>query len=161
MELSRIIISETNDEQVIVLKEVDGDRAFPIVIGIWEAVAIDRNIKGKKTPRPMTHDLIENVIAGLDCALDRIVVTELKDRTFYARLVLRRNGKMVEVDSRPSDAIALAVRCDAPIFAADDVVESSAIEMEDEDAAATADPETQIAEFKAFLDDVRPDDFAG
>jgi hypothetical protein len=123
MELSRIIISETNDEQVIVLKEVDGERAFPIVIGIWEAVAIDRNIKGKKTPRPMTHDLIENVIAGLDCTLDRIVVTELKDRTFYARLVLRRNGKMVEVDSRPSDAIALAVQMKAPIYVNESVLE--------------------------------------
>ena len=123
MELSRIIISETNDEQVIVLKEVDGDRAFPIVIGIWEAVAIDRNIKGKKTPRPMTHDLIENVIAGLDCSLDRIVVTELKDRTFYARLVLRRSGKMVEVDSRPSDAIALAVQMKAPIYVNESVLE--------------------------------------
>ena len=91
MELSRIIISETNDEQVIVLKEVEGERAFPIVIGIWEAVAIDRNIKGKKTPRPMTHDLIENVIGGLDSKLDRVVVTELRDRTFYAKLILRRN----------------------------------------------------------------------
>ena len=123
MELSRIIISETNDEQVIVLKEVDGERAFPIVIGIWEAVAIDRNIKGKKTPRPMTHDLIENVISGLDCTLDRIVVTELKDRTFYARLVLRRNGKMVEVDSRPSDAIALAVQMKAPIYVNESVLD--------------------------------------
>jgi bifunctional DNase/RNase len=123
MELSRIIISETNDEQVIVLKEVGGERAFPIVIGIWEAVAIDRNIKGKKTPRPMTHDLIENVISGLDCSLDRIVVTELKDRTFYARLVLRRNGKMVEIDSRPSDAIALAVQMKAPIYVNESVLE--------------------------------------
>jgi hypothetical protein len=96
MELSRIIISETNDEQVIVLKEVDGERAFPIVIGIWEAVAIDRNIKGKKTPRPMTHDLIENVIAGLDARLERVIVSDLKDRTFFARLILRRNGKQVE-----------------------------------------------------------------
>ena len=123
MELSRIIISETNDEQVIVLKEVEGERAFPIVIGIWEAVAIDRNIKGKKTPRPMTHDLIENVISGLDCTLDRVLVTELKERTFYARLVLRRNGKSVEVDSRPSDAIALAVQMKAPIYVDESVLD--------------------------------------
>jgi hypothetical protein len=123
MELSRIIISETNDEQVIVLKEVDGQRAFPIVIGIWEAVAIDRNLKGKKTPRPMTHDLIENVISGLDTRLDRIVVTELKDRTFYAKLILKRNGKAVEVDSRPSDAIALAVQMRAPIYVEEQVLE--------------------------------------
>lgn len=123
MELSRIIISETNDEQVIVLKEVGGERAFPIVIGIWEAVAIDRNIKGKKTPRPMTHDLLENVIGGLDAKLDRIVVTELKDRTFYAHLILKRNGKSVEVDSRPSDAIALAVQMKAPIYVDEQVLD--------------------------------------
>jgi hypothetical protein len=123
MELSRIIISETNDEQVIVLKEVGGERAFPIVIGIWEAVAIDRNIKGKKTPRPMTHDLIENVIGGLESTLDRIVVTELKERTFYAHLVLRRNGKTVEIDSRPSDAIALAVQMKVPIYVNESVLE--------------------------------------
>jgi hypothetical protein len=123
MELSRIIISETNDEQVIVLKEINGERAFPIVIGIWEAVAIDRNLKGKKTPRPMTHDLLENVIQGLDSKLERIVVTELRDRTFYAKLVLRRNGKAVEIDSRPSDAIALAVQMRAPIYVEESVLE--------------------------------------
>lgn len=123
MELSRIIISETNDEQVIVLREVDGSRAFPIVIGIWEAVAIDRNIKGKKTPRPMTHDLIENVIAGLDARLESVIVNDLKDRTFFARLVLRRNGKQVEIDSRPSDAIALAVQMKAPIYVEEKVLE--------------------------------------
>ena len=157
MELSRIIISETNDEQVIVLKEVDGERAFPIVIGIWEAVAIDRNIKGKKTPRPMTHDLIENVIAGLDCALDRIVVTELKDRTFYARLVLRKNGKMVEVDSRPSDAIALAVRTGVPIFANEDVLSEASIDVpEDEEQ----EQEQEVEKFREFLDQVTPEDFA-
>jgi len=123
MELSRIIISETNDEQVIVLKEVGGARAFPIVIGIWEAVAIDRNIKGKRTPRPMTHDLLENVIKGLDAALERIVVTDLKARTFYAKLILRRNGSMVEIDSRPSDAIALAVQMRVPIYVDESVLE--------------------------------------
>ncbi len=123
MELSRIIISETNDEQVIVLREVTGERAFPIVIGIWEAVAIDRNIKGKKTPRPMTHDLLENVIKGLEANLDRIIVTDLRDRTFYAKLILRKNGKVVEVDSRPSDAIALAVQMRAPIYVEDSVLE--------------------------------------
>ena len=123
MELSRIIISETNDEQVIVLKENDGDRAFPIVIGIWEAVAIDRNIKGKKTPRPMTHDLIENIIGGLDSKLEKVVITDLKDRTFFARLFLKRNGKSVEIDSRPSDAIALAVQMKAPIWVNESVIE--------------------------------------
>ena len=113
----------SNDEQVIVLKENEGDRAFPIVIGIWEAVAIDRNIKGKKTPRPMTHDLIENIIGGLDSKLEKIVITDLKDRTFFARLFLKRNGKSVEIDSRPSDAIALAVQMKAPIWVNESVIE--------------------------------------
>ncbi|HKS16818.1 MAG TPA: bifunctional nuclease family protein, partial [Planctomycetota bacterium] len=93
MELNKIIISENTPQQVIVLKESAGARAFPIVIGLSEAIAIDRNFKSQKTPRPMTHDLVENVIKGLDARLERIVVTELKDRTFYAKLILRRNGK--------------------------------------------------------------------
>lgn len=116
VELARIIISENNEEQVIFLKETQGERTFPIVIGIWEAVAIDRNLKQKKMQRPMTHDLIENVIRGLDASLERIVVSDLKDRTFYAKLLLRRNGKTAEIDSRPSDAIALAVQMQVPIF---------------------------------------------
>jgi bifunctional DNase/RNase len=125
MELSRIIISETNDEQVIVLKEVNGERAFPIVIGIWEAVAIDRNIKGKRPPRPMTHDLIENIINSLDTQLERVIVTDLRDRTFFARLVLRHKGKTVEIDSRPSDAVALAVQMKAPIYVDESVLDTA------------------------------------
>lgn len=125
MELSRIIISEKSDEQVIVLREVGGARAFPIVIGIWEAVAIDRNIKDKRTPRPMTHDLLENIIKALDGKLERVVVSDLRDRTFFARLVVTRNGKKVEIDSRPSDAIALAVQMKAPIYVAESVLENA------------------------------------
>ncbi|MBI2901394.1 MAG: bifunctional nuclease family protein [Planctomycetes bacterium] len=122
MELSRIIINETHDEQVIVLKEIGGERAFPIVIGIWEAVTIDRNVKGKKTPRPMTHDLLENVIRNLDANLERIIVNDLRDRTFYAKLILRRDGETIEVDSRPSDAIALAVQMKAAIYVEESVL---------------------------------------
>jgi bifunctional DNase/RNase len=122
MELARIVISETSDEQVIVLRDAGGERAFPIVIGIFEAVAIDRNLKGKKTPRPMTHDLLENVIRGLDATLDRIHINDLKERTFFASLILKRNGKRVEVDSRPSDAIALAVLMKAPIYVEEKVL---------------------------------------
>ncbi len=125
MELARVIISETNDEQIIVLKEVNGTRAFPIVIGIWEAFAIDRNLKEKKTPRPMTHDLIENVIRSLDGALERIVVSDLRNQTFFAKLMIRRNGKVLEVDSRPSDAIALAVQMKVPIYVEEKVLESA------------------------------------
>lgn len=127
MELSKIIITETSEEQVIVLKEVDGaGRAFPIVIGIWEAIAINRYIKQQKTPRPMTHDLVGGVIRNVGFSLDRIQVNDLKDGVFYARLVLKRNGREVEVDSRPSDAIALAVQWNAPIFVAESVLEEAA-----------------------------------
>ena len=126
MELNKIVISESTDDQVIVLKEVDGGRAFPIMIGLWEALAIDRNLKQKKTPRPMTHDLIENVIGGLDARLESVIVNELKDRTFFAKLMLRRNGKCYEVDSRPSDAIALAVQMRVPIYVEEQVLEELA-----------------------------------
>lgn len=124
MELNQIVISETSDEQIIVLKEVGGPRAFPIVIGIWEAFAIDRHLKEKNTPRPMTHDLIESVIKTLDGTLDRIVVSDLRNQTFFAKLMIRRNGKTVEVDSRPSDAIALAVKMKAPIYVEERVLQA-------------------------------------
>lgn len=127
MELSKIIITETSEEQVIVLKEVDGDgRAFPIVIGIWEALAINRYVNDHTSPRPMTHDLLGGVIRNLGFQLDRILVNALKDSVFYARLVLKKNGKEVEVDSRPSDAIALAVQWKAPIFVDESVLEEAA-----------------------------------
>ena len=147
-------------QPIVLLKTADGNRFLPIWIGHPEAAAILQRLQGDDVPRPMTHDLFVNVLGELQAEVVQIAVTELRENTFYARITLRRNGTTVEIDSRPSDAIALAVRCDAPIFAADDVVESSAIEMEDEDAKPS-DPEAQIAEFKAFLDDVRPDDFAG
>lgn len=142
MELSRIIISETTEEQVIVLREAGGTRAFPIVIGIWEALSIDRSIKGRKTPRPMTHDLIGQVIADLDARLERIVITELKERTFYANLILQRNGDSVEVDSRPSDAIALAVLMKVPIYVEERVlVDAGAMAVADDQARESAEEE--------------------
>ncbi len=150
MELARIIISETNDEQVIVLRESEGERAFPIVIGIWEAVAIDRNLKQKKTPRPMTHDLIENVIRGMEANLERIVVSDLKERTFYAKLVLRKNGKTVEVDSRPSDAIALAVQMRAPIYVEEKVLEEVSTEGAGGPGTTSFDPERDEEEPPEF-----------
>ena len=148
-------------QPIVLLKTADGNRFLPIWIGHPEAAAILQRLQGDDAPRPMTHDLLVNILGELQAEVVQIAVTELRDSTFYARITLRRNGTTVEIDSRPSDAIALAVRCEAPIFAADDVIESSAIEMEDDEAAGAADPETQIEAFKAFLDDVRPDDFAG
>ncbi len=123
MELARVVISETSDQQVIVLREKDGERSFPIIIGIFEAVSIDRHLKGIEIPRPLTHDLVRNVIREMGGELERIVVNDLHDNTFYARLHVRRDGEDIEVDSRPSDAIALAVRTGCPVFVEDSVLE--------------------------------------
>lgn len=122
MDLARIVISDTSEQQIIVLKERNGDRQFPIVIGMAEAWAIDRRVKNISTPRPLTHDLLANVIRELDAELEKIVVHDLRDHTFYAKLVIRHNGTLLEVDSRPSDAIALGVASDTPIYVEDGVL---------------------------------------
>ncbi len=123
MELSKIIISEMQDQQIIVLQEVDGDRKFPIMIGSGEAYAIDRRLKGHVHPRPLTHDLLANVIEELGGTIDRIEINNLQDHTFYARIHIRQNGHVVKIDSRPSDAIALGVATSVPIFVAEHVLD--------------------------------------
>ncbi|HSV27582.1 MAG TPA: bifunctional nuclease family protein [Sedimentisphaerales bacterium] len=115
-ELCRIIISETTDEQIIVLKDCGSPRSFSIGIGIVEAFAIDRGIKNIKMPRPMTHDLLHSVIESFGGVLERVVVTDLIHHTYYAVLRISLNGRLIEVDARPSDAIALAVSAGVPIF---------------------------------------------
>lgn len=122
MDLARIIISETSDQQIIVLRERSGTRQFPIVIGIHEAMAIDRRLKGYTMQRPLTHELLANVIHAMQGELERIVIHDLKDHTFYAKLVIRQNGALCEVDSRPSDAIALGVASDTPIYVTENVL---------------------------------------
>ena len=134
MELSRIIINERSDQQVIVLKEKTGERAFPILIGIYEATAIDRGIKEYRTPRPLTHDLIASMLRTLDVTLERVVVNDMRNKTFYAKLVLAQNGRTVEVDSRPSDAIAVAVLFGAPIFVEEKVIDEVVSEQRAEDS---------------------------
>jgi bifunctional DNase/RNase len=121
VELSRIIINEASDQQIIVLKERGGTRGFPIVIGIVEIFAIDRRLKGIKPPRPMTHDLLASVIESLGARVDRIVIDDLRNHTFFAKIHLSLNGRTIQVDSRPSDAIALCAAIDAPIFVAEHV----------------------------------------
>ena len=123
MELKRIIISEVHDQQVVMLKEAEGDRSFPIVIGIFEATSIDRRVKGMPSPRPLTHDLVASVIENMGGELRDIYISELRDHTYYAKLRIRIDGEMVEVDSRPSDAIALAVTAKVPIYVAEDVLD--------------------------------------
>ena len=123
MELKRIIISEIHEQQMILLKEVEGDRNFSIMIGIFEATSIDRRVKKLASPRPLTHDLIANVIENLGGELRDIYISELRDHTYYAKLRIRKDGEMTEVDCRPSDAIALAVTASVPIYVAEDVLE--------------------------------------
>jgi hypothetical protein len=125
VELSRIIINEASDQQVIVLKEINGSRGFPIVIGIVEIFAIDRRLKGLQPPRPMTHDLLADVLNSLGAKIEKIVITDLLNHTFYAKLYISLDGKTVEVDSRPSDAIALSVGVGAPIFVAEHVFDKA------------------------------------
>ena len=123
MELKRIIISEVHDQQVIMLREVEGERTFPIVIGIFEATSIDRRVKNMPSPRPLTHDLVAAVIDTMGGELRDIFISDLREHTYYAKIRIRMNGEMMEVDSRPSDAIALAVTAKVPIYVAEDVLE--------------------------------------
>lgn len=125
MELSRIIINETSDQQIIVLKERNGDRSFPIVIGIVEIFAIDRRLKGITPPRPMTHDLLGGVIESLGAKIEKIVINDLRNHTFYAKIYLSLNGRTIEIDSRPSDAIALGIASNTPIYVAEHVLEET------------------------------------
>jgi bifunctional DNase/RNase len=122
MELARIVIMENGESQMIVLRERSGNRFFPILIGINEALAIDRRVKGIQMPRPLTHDLMANIIEKLDADLERIIISDLRDHTFYAKLIVRRNGDLLEIDSRPSDAIALGVTSQTPIFVEEEVL---------------------------------------
>ena len=122
MELRRIVISEVDEHQVIYLKEVEGDRSFPIVIGLFEATSIDRRVRGASVPRPLTHDLISSVIDVLGGELQDIVISELRDHTYYAKLRIRQEGELQEIDCRPSDAIAMAVTAKVPIYVNEDVL---------------------------------------
>ena len=122
MELRRIIISEVDDHQVIILKEVDGDRSFPIVIGIFEATSIDRRVKGMQSPRPLTHDLITAVVEQMGGEIQDIVISDLKEHTYFAKLRVRKDGELIDVDCRPSDGIALAVAARVPIYVSEDVL---------------------------------------
>ncbi len=143
-------------QPIVLLKTADGNKFLPIWIGHPEAAAILMKLQGASTPRPMTHDLVADMLEQLDAEVIRITVTELRENTFYASITVQQNGSEIEIDSRPSDAIAIAVRSDAPIFAAERVIEESAIEFEGEEV----NEEEIVDEFRRFLDDVSPDQFA-
>ena len=143
-------------QPIVLLKTADGNKFLPIWIGHPEAAAILMKLQGAATPRPMTHDLFTDILSQLEARVVKIAVTELRENTFYAQITVAIDGAEIEIDSRPSDAIALAVRADAPIFAAETVIEESAIEFEHEDV----NEEEVVEEFKKFLDEVKPEDFS-
>src|SRR5919202_3957655 len=143
-------------QPIVLLKTADGNKFLPIWIGHPEAAAILMKLQGATTPRPMTHDLVTDILSQLDAQVVRITVTELRESTFYAQITVQQDGSEIDVDSRPSDAIALAIRAEAPIFAADRVIEESAIEFEGEEV----NEEEVVDEFRKFLDNVSPDEFA-
>ncbi len=143
-------------QPIVLLKTVDSNKFLPIWIGHPEAAAILMKLQGASPPRPMTHDLLSDVLGELEASCSRVAVTELRENTFYASITLAINGREVEIDSRPSDALALAVRANAPIFAAEDVITESAIEFEHD----VEDTEEVVTKFKQFLDQVSPEDFA-
>jgi bifunctional DNase/RNase len=147
-------------QPIVLLKTVEGNRFLPIWIGHPEAAAILMKLQNAATPRPMTHDLVTEILMQLDAQVVRVAVTELRESTFYAQVTIQQDGSEIEVDSRPSDAIALAVRAEAPIFVADEVIEESAIEFEGEEIN-DADLEREVSKFRSFLESVTPDEFAG
>ncbi len=142
-----------SNQPIVLLKERQGERYLPIWIGAMEATAIAFALQGIVTARPMTHDLMKNVIEEVGIHVERIVITELKEGTFYATIQMSQNGSSYEVSSRPSDAIALAVRVNVPIFAQEDVLTEASIVIRD-------DEEQEVEKFREFLDQVTPEDFA-
>src|SRR5213595_817064 len=125
MKIRGLMLDPVTNTPIVILKDSGGDTVLPIWVGVYEANAIALEIEKVSTPRPMTHDLIKNVLVGLDTQVHKVVVTELREDTFYAVIWLERDGHVISIDSRPSDALALALRMDCPIFVADDVLKAS------------------------------------
>ncbi len=152
LELVGVRVELPHNQPIVLLKERTGSRFLPIWIGAVEATAIAFALQGVQSPRPLTHDLMRDLLTNLHVNVERIVVTELRDGTFYAEIQMKQNGQSVVVSSRPSDAIALAVRTTVPIYADESVLSEAGIEIEDEE-------EDEVERFKEFLDSVTPEDF--
>lgn len=148
MKVKGLMIDPVSNMPIIILKNPDGDAVLPIWVGIFEANAIAMQLEKIVSPRPMTHDLLKNIILGLEGSVERIVITELRDNTFYASISINRKGTNHDIDSRPSDAIALALRLDAPIFVEDQVLSESSVEGE----SAAADETERLRQWLEKVD---------
>ena len=153
MNLVGVRVELPSQNPIVLLKERDGERYLPIWIGPAEAAAIAFALQGVVTQRPLTHDLMKNLLEELTVRVDRVLITELREGTYYATIELSRNGTRYEVSSRPSDAIALAARVGVPIFAQEEVLAEASIVIRD-------DEETEVEKFREFLEQVTPEDFA-
>ncbi len=159
VKVDSIRVSLMSEHRVIVLKAVDKERYLPIWIGPYEAEAIAIKLKGVNIARPLTHDLLKNVIGKLEGDISHILVNDLRDDTFYALITVKVNGRLLEIDSRPSDAIALAVRADVPIFVADEVMRRAGILPED-DIIETGVEDEDLSAFRDFVDSLDLDDLS-
>ena len=153
MELTGVRVELPTNQPIVLLRERDGERYLPIWIGAAEAAAIALSLQGVVTPRPMTHDLMKTMLEDLAVQVRRIVVTELRESTFFATIEMERETATFEISSRPSDAIALAVRMAVPIFASESVLEEAAILIPGEE-------DEEVEKFREFLDNISPEDFA-
>jgi hypothetical protein len=166
MTLYGVSFEPVGKQPIVLLKTADDDKFLPIWIGHAEAAAILMKLQGASPPRPMTHDLLSDVVNELQGEVVKVTVTELRENTFYARITIVQDGREVEIDSRPSDAIALAVRCDAQIFAEEDVIEESGIDFQAEEGeqpglmAASRLADLDPDEFRRFLENVTVEEFA-
>lgn len=154
MKVRGLTLDPLTNMALVILRDLEGSRALPIWVGIPEANAIALEIEKVSTPRPMTHDLVKNILDGVDATVSRIVVNELKESTFYATIFLAVQGKEIRIDSRPSDAIAVALRVQAPIFVAQDVIDRAG-SVEKSEQSASEDPE----EVQEWLENIKPEDF--
>lgn len=151
MKIRGLMMDPVTNMPIVVLKDVTGEGVLPIWVGIYEANAIALEIEKVTTPRPMTHDLIKNVLLGLEAQVSKVVVSELREDTFYAVIWMERDGHMISIDSRPSDALALALRVDCPIFVEDEVLKSSKL-------AATISDKASSEELRKWLENLNDDD---
>lgn len=160
--IDSIRVSLMTQHRVVVLRETDSDRYLPIWIGPFEADAITIQLQGVQVPRPLTHDLLKSIIRELGVKVSHVLVNELRNDTFFARIIVDVNGKSMEIDSRPSDAIALAVRVGAPIFVSEQVMGLASITPEEElsEEATTAEEAAGLDAFRDFVDSLDLDDLA-
>jgi bifunctional DNase/RNase len=154
MTVDKLGIDLLTHDPVVILKDADGSHFLPILIGPFEATAIALALEGAPVPRPLSHDLMRSILESLGAHLEQVVIHDIKESTFFAKLVVRTNGDLQEIDARPSDGIALALRVQAPIYVSDKIVLEESISEKTRPV-----DDAEMARFKKFLEDLKPSDF--